>query len=314
MFRTNSISKGLRKLNKIRTVIIGAGREGSSLYHCFRLKPNVEIIGICDITKQGLGLEEVQKQGVFVSRDLESIMALNDINVIVETTKDHNIRAEVFRLKPDSAQVIEATGLDLLMTLGSKKEQTEAELMSILGSVQDAVEIANSDGYITYVNSTFEKITGIPRAERIGQNIFHVSPESPLALAIRTQKSVQLQKSYIESYGKEIVFNASPIMVRDELHGAVSVFRPLTDVVKLMEELQKSTSVIEGLYDKVSQLNGLSELNVSDVMPIDKMEQLLLRQALTKFGYSVEGKKKAAKALNISLATLYNKLKKYQIN
>lgn len=110
------------------------------------------------------------------------------------------------------------------------------------------------------------------------------------------------------------MFHASPIMVRDELHGAVAVFRPLTNVIKLMEELQKSTSIIESLYDKFSQLNGLAELNVSDVMPIDKMEQLLLRQALTKFGYSVEGKKKAAKALNISLATLYNKLKKYQIS
>ena len=49
-------------------------------------------------------------------------------------------------------------------------------------------------------------------------------------------------------------------------------------------------------------------------MPIDKMEQLLLRQALAKYGFSVEGKKRAARALNISLATLYNKLKKYQIS
>ncbi|MDT3699517.1 MAG: helix-turn-helix domain-containing protein [Thermincola sp.] len=51
-----------------------------------------------------------------------------------------------------------------------------------------------------------------------------------------------------------------------------------------------------------------------EVMPINKMEQILLKQALSRYGSSVEGKKKAAKALNISLATLYNKLKKYQIN
>jgi transcriptional regulator with PAS, ATPase and Fis domain len=81
-----------------------------------------------------------------------------------------------------------------------------------------------------------------------------------------------------------------------------------------MEELQKSSSIIEGLYDRLGHINGLAELNISDVMPIDKMEQIMLRQALTKYGYSVEGKKRAAKALNISLATLYNKLKKYQIS
>jgi len=37
----------------------------------------------------------------------------------------------------------------------------------------------------------------------------------------------------------------------------------------------------------------------------------MLKLALTRYGETLEGKKKAAQALNISLATLYNKLKKY---
>ncbi|WP_027717263.1 sigma 54-interacting transcriptional regulator [Desulfovirgula thermocuniculi] len=47
-----------------------------------------------------------------------------------------------------------------------------------------------------------------------------------------------------------------------------------------------------------------------ELMPIDQMEQILIKKALEKFGTSVEGKRRAAQALNISLATLYNKLKK----
>jgi len=42
------------------------------------------------------------------------------------------------------------------------------------------------------------------------------------------------------------------------------------------------------------------------------MEQIMLKAALDRHGDSLEGKKKAAQALNISLATLYNKLKKYR--
>lgn len=306
--------KGLSNLKKIRIVIIGAGREGNSLYHCFRLKPNVDIIGIADVTYQGLGIDEARMEGVVVSTDINEILNLPDIDVIVETTKNYEVKNLIYSLKDENTQVIEANGLDLLMTLGSKKEKIEAELFSVLRSVQDAVEIANDEGIITYVNPTFERVTGISKEDRIGRNIFEICPNSPLAAALKNRQAVQFQKGYIEGYGKELLFNASPIVVRDVVEGAVAVFRPLTDVVKLMEELQKSTAVIEGFYEKLSQLNGLSELNVTDVMPIDKMEQLLLRQALTKFGYSVEGKKKAAKALNISLATLYNKLKKYQIN
>jgi len=48
-----------------------------------------------------------------------------------------------------------------------------------------------------------------------------------------------------------------------------------------------------------------------EIVPLDKMEEMMLKLALTRYGESLEGKKKAAQALNISLATLYNKLKKY---
>jgi transcriptional regulator with PAS, ATPase and Fis domain len=47
------------------------------------------------------------------------------------------------------------------------------------------------------------------------------------------------------------------------------------------------------------------------LMPLADMENILIRQALARYGDSVEGKKKAAQALNISLATLYNKLKNF---
>ncbi len=41
-----------------------------------------------------------------------------------------------------------------------------------------------------------------------------------------------------------------------------------------------------------------------------KMEQRMLKLVLTRYGETLEGKKKAAQALNISLATLYNKYNK----
>ena len=43
-------------------------------------------------------------------------------------------------------------------------------------------------------------------------------------------------------------------------------------------------------------------------------EKDLVIQALRIHGLSVAGKKRAAGELNISLSTLYNKIKKYQIN
>ena len=41
-----------------------------------------------------------------------------------------------------------------------------------------------------------------------------------------------------------------------------------------------------------------------------QMEEMMIKKAVAKFGSTVEGKRRAAQTLNISLATLYNKLKK----
>jgi transcriptional regulator with PAS, ATPase and Fis domain len=48
---------------------------------------------------------------------------------------------------------------------------------------------------------------------------------------------------------------------------------------------------------------------IGRIMPIEQMEKQMIRFALKRYGDSVEGKKQAAKALKISLATLYNKLR-----
>lgn len=67
------------------------------------------------------------------------------------------------------------------------------------------------------------------------------------------------------------------------------------------------------LAESIGQM-GDNFMHSSDVIPLDRMEEILLRSALNRYGLSLEGKKKAARALNISLATLYNKVKRYNLN
>lgn len=49
-----------------------------------------------------------------------------------------------------------------------------------------------------------------------------------------------------------------------------------------------------------------------EIIPIDEMEKQALERALAIYGNSLTGKKRAAQELNISLATLYNRIKKYK--
>ncbi len=52
-------------------------------------------------------------------------------------------------------------------------------------------------------------------------------------------------------------------------------------------------------------------LDNRELVPLDVMEKEMIRQALSRYDKTVEGKKKAAEALNISLRSLYNKIKRY---
>ncbi len=93
------------------------------------------------------------------------------------------------------------------------------------------------------------------------------------------------------------------------------------NISELRNVMERAVIVAEGpviephhLSPYAGKHNAVTTPVFDEIMPLEKMEQILLKQALNRFGESLEGKKKAAQALNISLATLYNKLKKYHSN
>ena len=79
--------------------------------------------------------------------------------------------------------------------------------------------------------------------------------------------------------------------------------------MSVMVTVDEEVLVKKNLIQHVNQPRILPERDV-DIMPIDQMEEILIRKAVAKYGNTVEGKRRASQALNISLATLYNKLKK----
>ena len=127
-------------------------------------------------------------------------------------------------------------------------------ISAILDSVQEAIEVTDRNGQIIYVNPAFCQITGISLAERTKENIFQVSPEGALALALKTGEAVKGHRTRVGGSNAEVISNAVPIRVSGEIVGAVVIFQHITDIIKLTEEVRHSSNIIRNLSDKYGQV------------------------------------------------------------
>ncbi|KJR98964.1 MAG: Fis family transcriptional regulator [Peptococcaceae bacterium BRH_c4a] len=144
-------------------------------------------------------------------------------------------------------------------------KRIQSKLTIILNSVHEAIEVADKEGTIKYVNPSFTRVTGIPEHERIGKNIFEASPDGALAIVLKTGKNIFGHKTKVGGSNSEVVSNAAPIYVDGAIAGGVVVFQHLTDILKLMDELQQRTSMIENLSEKLGQVTT-SKYTFSDIL------------------------------------------------
>ncbi|MCL6558958.1 MAG: sigma 54-interacting transcriptional regulator, partial [Firmicutes bacterium] len=220
----------------------------------------VEIVGLADINPMAPGILSAMEDNVFVTVNFSELVKIPGLDVIIEATGSQEVRDRIHALRHKYTAVMEAQAANLMMAILNEKEELlefkriQGELSAILNSVQEAIEVADLNGVIKYVNPAFSRVTGIPEEDRIGRNIFEVSPDSALAHVLRTGNIVFGKRTRVGGSNAEVVSNAAPIMVDGKLGGGVVVFQHFTDVMNLMEELKKSTTIIENLTDKLGQV------------------------------------------------------------
>lgn len=255
---------GLDMARKVRVGIIGVGKGGSSVYKTLQNIEHVEIAVVCDVSEDAPGIEMARLDGVSTCSSIEAFLQIPQLDVIIEATGLLQVQQQLELKKDKSTAVIEAQGANLMMHIIEEKEKLadikrlKGELDAILNSVQEAIEVAGNDGVIKYVNPSFSRVTSIPASQRISQNIFDASPNGALARSLRTHEPVFAHRAMVGGTNVDVVSNASPIVVDGKMEGAVVVFQPLTDIYKLMEQLQASNQVIDDLQTRINQISTSS--------------------------------------------------------
>jgi len=220
------------------------------------------VVGVADLSGDLSWLTDAERRGYFITGDLSKIVLLSGLKVVVNAAADRSIALQLKRELSPGVELIDVRPDSFTAALLRFKEQLletrrlKGELWAVLNSVQDAIEVADSSGVIKYVNPAFTRVTGIPAEKRVQRNIFEASPQGALAQSLIVQKPVTGYRTRVGGSDVEVISNASPIIVDGEITGAVVVFQPVSDILKLMDQLKHSSTIIENLYAQIDQISG----------------------------------------------------------
>ena len=230
-------------MDKIKVGVAGLRQEGKHFVNFFSQLKQVEAIGITvnDDNEIDLLLDNHDFDVIIVTQDAHEKIALSAKGI-------DNKKLSIFKNITQLVQIL----------IDEKEElrRIKGELSAVLSSVQESIEVVDNNGIIKYVNPAFTRVTGISEDERIGKNLFAVSPFGALARSLKNKESVFGYRAKVGGSNVEVISNASPIIVDGDITGAVVVFQPINDIYKLMEELNKSNAIIENLYAQIGQISG----------------------------------------------------------
>jgi PAS domain S-box-containing protein len=124
---------------------------------------------------------------------------------------------------------------------------------SIINSLHDGVLIADDEGYIKYVNTSYLRLTGVSSSDVLNKKIQIARKGARLPEVLRTGKPLLGIKRKVNDV--EYIADINPIFFDDRVVGAISVVRDITEVVDLSNKLKDTTHRILELRNKVREIH-----------------------------------------------------------
>ncbi len=243
----------------LNMVIIGAGKGGSSLLRALtEMNRRVRVLGMADRDPHAPGMELARAMGIPTTTDFTGLVCLPEVDLIVQATGVPALDPEIKRLKWPRAVIIEGLAMNLMLDfveqthrLLQQLEEKERERDVILDSTHDGMLAVNASGILTLCNRSAETLMGIDRSQILGRLASEVIPNTRLHLVLESGVAELNQQQQVGT--TTVITNRVP--VRDEQGnavGAVAIFRDITEVLSLAEEmsgLREMKVLLEAIFN-----------------------------------------------------------------
>lgn len=224
-------------------MIIGADSRGMSLLKLLHGASGFDVVAVVDVDEQAPGVQLAQKWGIAAASDWRPWMA-EPLDLIIETTGRADVLEEIRRLAPEGANIVPSAVAQMMAELVEEKEALIAKLKSevarralIFHSSHDGMIVVDEYGYITDMNQSAAELLEVDKDKVIGKHILTVLPSSGLPRVLETRQTEFHQEVELAN-GKKLITTRIPIIDDNgKLFGALAVFKDITELVALAEEI-----------------------------------------------------------------------------
>lgn len=224
-------------------LIVGAGKGGSAILTILRETDTMNVKAVVDVDPNAPGLKLAADWKIPVGTDWRDFLT-SDIDVIVEATGDEDVFESIRETRGKNTVLIPGTVAHIISNLMEEKEQLINQLQTqfytqdlILNSTHDGMIAIDKEGRIILFNKRAEELTSIKGLQVMGQFIEDIYPTSGLTHVLKSRRK-EINQEQILANGKKIITTRIPMInEHNELIGAFEVFKDVTEIVDLANEL-----------------------------------------------------------------------------
>ncbi|QRG69821.1 sigma 54-interacting transcriptional regulator [Brevibacillus choshinensis] len=253
-----------------KLLIVGAGRGGTALLRMLNQMERIEIVAVVDHRTDAPGLELARSFGIKTDTDYRPYLN-DDLDVILEATGDLGEYKHLRHLKQDKTVLIPGTFTRIVMKLIRERDkliavmtQNERERETMLDSTHDAIIGVNRRGIITLFNKAAERLMGIDASKVLDTKVTERIPNTRLHIVLETG-TPELNQEQILPNQTRIITNRVPVRnERGEVVGAVAIFRDITEIMALAEEvtdLKELQSMLQAIIDSSDEAISVVDRN-----------------------------------------------------
>ncbi|MGM9927383.1 MAG: sigma 54-interacting transcriptional regulator [Bacillus sp. (in: firmicutes)] len=227
----------------LKAMLISAEMKDLSILNTLMEIECIQIGMIVDPDENAPGIQLAKQRNIRTNNDWKKILD-NTYDIIIDVTYCQTTIRELLAYKSAHTIVMSGKEAERLLTWIKENEQMIQLLTQesyrndlIFNSTEEGMVVIDVQGIITLCNTSAEKIIGIKREDALGRHVREVIPNTRLPIVLKT-KQVESNQEQDLNNGMKIITTRIPMLNnQNEIIGAFAVFKDISEVVNLAEEI-----------------------------------------------------------------------------